>query len=282
LRELETFDSIYQWLPAEYKIGSTGEVTIASYINNLGRKEHPELYRDIASVFRLFVPMFEQLLHQSLMNRSLQVITKAANYVLKPGQEYEGSWHVEGVKQEHIIASGIYYYSTSPNIKGSSLAFREQREDSLSQRESTHNASFARNLGRVRTLMGRSLVFTNELQHKVKRVENDENSTEIAMRKILCFFLVDPNVRIKSSANIPEQQWDKYKPMVASSINEVTQSLIRTKLPTEVVARILEFAKWGLTLDEAKQHRLELIKERKYYVDKNNKLWERNFSFCEH
>jgi len=45
----------------------------------------------------------------------------------------------------------------------------------------------------VETPMDRCLVFENSLQHKVKEMHN--KSSKVVVRKILCFFLVDPNVR---------------------------------------------------------------------------------------
>jgi hypothetical protein len=47
-----------------------------------------------------------------LRGRKLQVIVKLANIVLTPEKPTYpgGSWHVEGMKNEHIVASGIYYY----------------------------------------------------------------------------------------------------------------------------------------------------------------------------
>ena len=41
------------------------------------------------------------------------VIVKLANIVLTPEKpRYEGgSWHVEGMMNERIVASGIYYYA---------------------------------------------------------------------------------------------------------------------------------------------------------------------------
>jgi hypothetical protein len=73
--------------------------------------------------------------------------------VLQPGQEYEGNWHVEGMKHENIVASGIYYYSTTPNLPDTCLAFREQRYNSVHQRERSSNLNFSINLGKV-TLSG--------------------------------------------------------------------------------------------------------------------------------
>jgi hypothetical protein len=48
-------------------------------------------------------------------------------------------------------------------------------------------------VNQVDTPEGRCLAFTNTLQHRVKGVTNDSN--EPAVRKILCFFLIDPDHR---------------------------------------------------------------------------------------
>ena len=50
---------------------------------------------------------------------------KLANIELTPeNPEYNGGvWHVEGMENENIVASGIYYY-TSENITPSLLGFR--------------------------------------------------------------------------------------------------------------------------------------------------------------
>ncbi|KAJ3848017.1 hypothetical protein EV368DRAFT_68627 [Lentinula lateritia] len=61
--------------------------------------------------------------------QELKVIVKAANYTLAPGREYKGSWHMEGMPHERIIASFIYYYSTDPAIQDHGLSFRKFRDD---------------------------------------------------------------------------------------------------------------------------------------------------------
>lgn len=58
LREDED-TSDYQWLPAEFFVNAEGQVSIESYINNLDRKQHPELYENIAAIFGHFLPLFE-------------------------------------------------------------------------------------------------------------------------------------------------------------------------------------------------------------------------------
>lgn len=77
------------------------------------------------------------------------MVTKAANYILKPGQKHEGTWHVEGMRHEHIVASGIYYYFTTPSLNNSVLAFRERRENNMDLREATQGFNFHRNVGKV-------------------------------------------------------------------------------------------------------------------------------------
>lgn len=56
--------------------------------------------------------------------RPLQVIVKLANIELTPENSwYEGgTWHVEGMANENIVATGIYYYDTE-NITDSRFKF---------------------------------------------------------------------------------------------------------------------------------------------------------------
>lgn len=75
--------------------------------------------------FGAFVaPSEEQVV--DLTDSKLQVIVKLADIRLTPeSPEYKGGvWHVEGMQNESIVASGIYYYD-SHNISESRLAFRE-------------------------------------------------------------------------------------------------------------------------------------------------------------
>ena len=56
-----------------------------------------------------------------------------------------------------------------------------------------------------RTLSGRVLAWPNTLQHCVQPFEL-ENKALPGRRTILCFFLVDPTKRIRSTATVPPQQ----------------------------------------------------------------------------
>lgn len=86
---------------------------------------------------------------------------------------------------------------------------------------------------------------------------------------------------MKSSADIPMQQWDKIKGEVVRPLIEATVQH-KVPIPREIIAMIIDKAKWGFTLEEAKKHREQLMKERKYVISANNELWERPYSFCEH
>ncbi|KAJ3086168.1 hypothetical protein HK102_013455 [Quaeritorhiza haematococci] len=71
-----------------------------------------------------FTPPPEPVL-EDIRNRDLQVIVKLANIELTPeNPRYPGGvWHVEGMENESIVASRIYYYSCE-NITTSGLDFR--------------------------------------------------------------------------------------------------------------------------------------------------------------
>lgn len=60
----------------------------------------------------------------SLNDRRIQVIVKFANIFLTlENPKYPGgAWHVEGMANENIVATGIYYYGE--NITESQLDFR--------------------------------------------------------------------------------------------------------------------------------------------------------------
>ncbi|MEV8595453.1 DUF4246 domain-containing protein [Streptomyces sp. NPDC052012] len=196
-----------------------------------------------------------------LRGRRLQVIVKLATIHLTPDKpEYAGgSWHVEGMFNERIVSTGIYYWD-SENITESRLSFRtavddphyEQNHDN-GMREVyglENEGPLNQVLGSASTPAGRVLAFPNILQHRVGPFRLAD-PTRPGHRKILAFFLVDPSERIVSTSDIPPQQ-----PWSATST---------------------------MTLEQAKRYREELMQERKFFVDEHNQqVYEREFSLCEH
>lgn len=68
----------------------------------------------------------QQVQPVSLSGRKLQIITKIQEIHLTPDKpSYEGGvWHIEGMENEGIVASAIYYYDCT-NITECTLSFRE-------------------------------------------------------------------------------------------------------------------------------------------------------------
>ncbi|MGW2014742.1 DUF4246 domain-containing protein [Streptomyces sp. NPDC001927] len=196
-----------------------------------------------------------------LRGRRLQVIVKLATVHLTPEKpEYAGgSWHVEGMLNERIVSTGIYYWD-SENITESRLGFRaalddphyaQNDDDGLREVYGLEDEDALNQLlGSASTPAGRCLAFPNVLQHRVGSFRLTD-PTRPGHRKILAFFLVDPSERIVSTSDVPPQQpWSDTSTM---------------------------------TLEQAKDHREQLMRERKFFVDEHNEqLYEREFSLCEH
>ncbi|MBY8877525.1 DUF4246 domain-containing protein [Actinacidiphila acidipaludis] len=191
----------------------------------------------------------------------VQVIVKLATIHLTPDEpEYAGgSWHVEGMMNERIVSTGIYYWD-SENITESRLSFRaalddpdyEQNDDNgLREVYGLENEdALNQMLGSASTPAGRCLAFPNVLQHRVGAFRLADG-TRPGYRKILAFFLVDPSQNIVSTSDVPPQQpWSDTSTM---------------------------------TLEQARVYREHLMQERKFFVDEHNEqLYEREFSLCEH
>ncbi len=49
-----------------------------------------------------------------------------------------GSWHIEGIPAEHIVASAILYYESSSFLEDDGLAFRRRRINDYPYRKTVH------------------------------------------------------------------------------------------------------------------------------------------------
>lgn len=106
---------------------------------------------------------------------------------------------------------------------------------------------------------GRIITFPNTLQHRVSPFTLADPAKP-GHRKILALFLVDPHRRIISSANVPPQRDD----------------WLRDGMEDEIASRLM-------SLDEAKDLRLELMAERSLRSVKMNRKFEiGDFNLCEH
>ncbi|KAJ6466047.1 hypothetical protein C8R47DRAFT_1154290 [Mycena vitilis] len=229
----------------------------------------------------------------SLRGKTVQCIIKLANIHLTPEDpEYQGgSWHVEAMLNERIVASGIYYYDEA-NISESRLAFRvttgdpvyHEQNDALCMRllyGMKRESHCCQDLGSIATTAGRALAWPNVYQHRVApfRLVDPKKPGH---RKILAIFLVDPSIEpIPSATDIPPQQADwafdaleeaRRDPRSRfSCLPPELSDLVRNNLPDTVMTR-----------DEAEEYRLELMKERTGYVQSREEELSYSFNMCEH
>ncbi|KAK6495017.1 hypothetical protein TWF481_003045 [Arthrobotrys musiformis] len=227
-------------------------------------------------------------------DKGLQVIVKLASIRLTPEKpKYSGgSWHYEGQLNDHIVATSIYYYSNE-NITSSSLKFRQEvnTEDAIEWSYMQNEHEFMRPLfgigneqaaiqkvGEVDTKQGRLVTFPNTLQHQVQPFKL-EDPTKPGHRKILVVFLVDPHTRVVSTANVPPQRKDWWEEL----LNEDSGKRLN-RLPQELRDMIVDSVdEFPIDMEAAKKIRVELMEERKTYVENQNVELENNtFSLCEH
>lgn len=195
----------------------------------------------------------------------------------------------EPEQNERICASAIYYYD-SENITESNVAFRQRADQELFNEtidyeegrheflhevfgfgpevDGTDDTQITQDLGSVVCREGRLLTYPNILQHRVSPFSLADPSKP-GHHKILALFLVDPDQRIISSANVPPQQanWEqKWK---------VVKDYLSQKLPPELLEMVRKKVQsQSLTASEARHYRLELMEERSTRNEEHNRWFE--------
>lgn len=134
------------------------------------------------------------------------------------------------------------------------------------------------NLGGVTCREGRLLTFPNTLQHCVSPFSLADPSRP-GHRKILAFFLIDPSRRIISTANVPPQREDW-----CNEWADAMQKSLGQRLPGELQNMIMKDVDFApMTMDEAKEYRLELMEERGAKAADASRDFELGgFHLCEH
>ena len=230
-------------------------------------------------------------LEEDFRQQGLQVIVKLSSIELTPEkQDYPGgNWHLEGMLNEHIVATAIYYYDVE-NVTSSRLSFRQ--EATLNERDlhypqydhkplatifgtdSMRDEPAIQGIGSIATPNNRFLVFPNTRQHRVQSFSLAD-PTRSGHRRFLVLWLVDPHYKICSTANVPPQQSEWMK-------DHAMDTGFGKRLPPEIMRIVMEHATDGLmSLEEAKEARLELMKERTQYQGTVEDYTER-YNLCEH
>ena len=212
-------------------------------------------------------------LQDKFRQQGLQIIAKLSSIELTPETpDYPGgNWHLEGMCNEHIVATSIYYYDVD-NIPESRLRFRQEAsldEAGLTYQQDDHDPlavifgcetmrdePAVQEIGSVVTCEGRLIAFPNTLQHRLDPFTLVDR-TKPGHRRVLVLWLVDPHYRIASTANVPPQQ------------------------PDWCVEPSAEVVAGQMSLEEAKAYRLELMKERTVLATTVENNFE-SYNLCEH
>ena len=233
-------NSSFQWLPSEFKIDANGKCKIESYINNIPITEL-KLYEDIEKIFDTILPEFENswsytnslklyntdtyyenkskdgIYNQlSLKNKTIQVITKIVKISLKNKNELLGAWHVEGMSHENIVAAASLTLEQDDNLDAKlyfkriySMAEADYLVNNVYQNPPKELTNILTNtfvpLGTVNINDGTLVVFPNSHIHKIDMI--NKGSAEVS-RTIIVFWLINPNVKIISTKDIKQQNYD--------------------------------------------------------------------------
>lgn len=188
----------------------------------------------------------------SLRGRELQVITKIVEYRIDSENNFEGVWHVEGMSHENILATGVYVLQRDEQLLGGDIRFRRaySRHEAgqlfwnIAQcRTGPVDAMVNKGLvpnGSLATPEGRLFVFPNSHIHKLSDLVSATG--QAARRRVIVFWLVNPETPILSTSDVPRQQ--------------------------AVMSRA-----------DALRYRLELMEERRLHKQSHN---VREVSLCEH
>jgi len=275
-------DSKYQWLPSEVSVSAAGKCTFDTYINNLDKVTNRRLYAALEDLLARCLPLLEaswahgsaacddisdddfsdasdpedgdpaHLEEKSLRDRTIQVITKIVDYELPGGGKHEGVWHVEGMSHENIVATAEFILRKDSALSGGDLefqrAFSKSEGSSLvmgfpqmrpRQLDSLVDQGLVP-LGQMPLPSGRLASWPNSHVHRVTELRNTGEAP--AMRRIVVFWLINPDVRIVSTKNVSPQQGI-------------------------------------MSLEDAREHRLKLMEERKRHKGSWNL---RTVTLCEH
>jgi len=252
----------FHCLPTEFLVdATTKKATTLSYINNLDPRNHENLYKSIELVVEATVPYFEKVLSElvslddnyktlsvTLTGRPLQIIVGMQNIYLTPKKpKYAGGkWHIDGMKNERIVASAIYYYDVS-NIT-EILAFRVIANASDAPTE----------IGNVVAQSNRLVVYPNLYEHSVLPFEL-ANKSQPGYRKVITLFLVDPATKMLSTGHVPPLQKAWY-PITGKDSHNLLTLLTppgKSSFSTENMKTMT------LTLRQAKINRKDAIGERR-------------------
>lgn len=291
-QDIEAKEGVLKWfepnVSAEEGVELEGDVQSAENVDDAELEEYVEPEEKIEAKKEIG----HVTLQECFSELGLQVIVKLAGTELTPEKPNHegGSWHLEGMLNEHIVATSIYYYDAE-NVTDSQFRFRqnaaldewdlkyEQDDHEPLQQifgtESIRDEPAIQEFGRIATNEGRLLVYPNTLQHQVESFEL-KDGTKPGHRRFLLLWLVDPHCRITSTSNVPPQRHDWWADEVLRKVVDAS------KLPPELSKMVEdETTDYPMSMEEAKKLRLELMEERTNFGEAVERIVE-EYNLCEH
>ncbi|KAJ5290633.1 uncharacterized protein N7443_010886 [Penicillium atrosanguineum] len=225
-----------------------------------------KLPEDLPSAVRIEQPVN---LNEDYKERGLQVITRLIGLDLTPEDPfYQTDWHVEGQMNEHICAAAFVHFDAD-NMKDASMEFRnivdrgtlEEVEHEpndfiwLKQVFGLENGEPAiQHVGSVKCPVGRTVIFPSIVQHRYTGFELLD-PTKTGHLRVLVFYLVDPNIRIISTANVPPQRLD-WTLDIKDDGGNLTATMAKLALDNKN-----EKGNMPMSLSEAQEYRVEALEE---------------------
>jgi hypothetical protein len=183
------------------------KANIATPLSNISI-DNVELYVAAEQILNAALPLLGKLTKPALLLPGrLQAVVKAQRIYLKPGEEYDGLWHRDGL-HEDIVAVVIYYYRVSNALIGGDLEFIDKRPikeemglygdcdtDDFTTKEAETNVKEIPKC-KVPVNEGTLVVFSNYQNiHRVLKMtcnnEDEKSPDGCASRDFLLFFIVD-------------------------------------------------------------------------------------------
>ncbi|CDM27480.1 hypothetical protein DTO013E5_2783 [Penicillium roqueforti] len=222
-------------------------------------------------------------INRDYKDHGLQVITRVLGIDLTPeNPTFKTDWHVEGSMNEHICAAAFVPYEHD-NIKDPSMQFRNMAEsDTLTEIEHEPNDFIwlkqvyglengepaIQYPGSICANVGRVVMYPSNVEHRFTNFEL-KDKTKPGRTRAVVFFLVDPNMRIISTANIPPQRVDWTKEFPAGA--DVKEGLKDLALDNRK-----NKGDMPMNLDEALETRVNVLDELEQFTRYQHVAFESN------
>lgn len=239
-------------------------------------------------------------LQDEFRRQGLQVIVQVDSIELTPENPTYSTedWQLDGQLNEHIVAGAIFAYDAL-NITEPLVSFRQEsiphdlmlryREEFINKtwHQPAHKVGVTgrlefdaiahllgyyesetledlyknlpfQKLGSVAMLQGRLIAFPAALERRIEpfQLENLDLPGHLRFVKL---YLVDPHYRVCSTRNVPPQQHHWWEEAMSNEI-------MRLGVPREIATQIIrETDGWPMTMEEARKHRQEMMKEHRWH-----------------